>query len=51
MIWENGNNSLRQIGELFGGVDCAAVGEKIRRVCFSHDANAIRKLMTQLLNV
>jgi len=48
MIWENGNNSLREIGEFFGELDYAGVAQRIRRVLFSHDANAARKLMTQI---
>ena len=29
MIWETGNKSLREIGELFGGLDYAAVAQRI----------------------
>jgi putative transposase len=30
MIWETGDKSLREIGELFGGIDYAAVAQRIR---------------------
>jgi hypothetical protein len=31
MVWETGSKSLREIGELFGGLDYAAVAQRIRR--------------------
>lgn len=51
MIWESGNKSLREIGELFGGLDYAAVAQRIRRARSGHHVNAARKLMNQILNV
>ncbi|PYL09485.1 MAG: hypothetical protein DME33_03945 [Verrucomicrobia bacterium] len=51
MIWESGTKSLRKIGELFGGLDYAAVAQRIRRIRLSHDANAARKLKAKMLNV
>ncbi len=44
MIWETGTKSLREIGELFGGLDYAAVAQRIRRTRSSHDSSAARKL-------
>jgi chromosomal replication initiation ATPase DnaA len=51
MIWESGTKSLREIGELFGGLDYAAVAQRIRRTRSSHDATAAKKLMAIILNV
>jgi putative transposase len=51
MIWESGSKSLREIGELFGGLDYAAVAQRIRRIRSSRDANASRKLIAEILNV
>jgi putative transposase len=51
MIWESGAKSLREIGELFGGLDYAAVAQRIRRTRSSHDATAAKKLMAIMLNV
>jgi putative transposase len=51
MIWETGSKSLREIGELFGGLDYAAVAQRIRRIRSSHDAATARKLITQILNI
>jgi len=47
MIWESGTKSLREIGELFGGLDYAAVAQRIRRVRLAHDAGATRKLLQE----
>jgi chromosomal replication initiation ATPase DnaA len=51
MIWEMGDLSLREIGELFGGIDYAAVAQRIRRIRQVHDANATRKLLKEMSNV
>lgn len=51
MIWETGEKSLREIGELFGGLDYAAVGQRIRRIRLAHDAANTRKLLAEMLNV
>ena len=51
MIWETGSKSLREIGELFGGLDYAAVAQRIRRTRSSHDSIAARKLKATMLNV
>src|SRR5206468_2926034 len=42
---------LREIGELFGGLDYAAVAQRIRRTRSSHDSIAARKLKAAMLNV
>ena len=51
MIWETGSKSLREIGELFGGLDYAAVAQRIRRTRSNHNAVAARKLIRTMLNV
>jgi putative transposase len=51
MIWETGSKSLREIGELFGGLDYAAVAQRIRRTRLAHDARTTRKLLEEMLNV
>ena len=51
MIWESGTKSLREIGELFGGLDYVAVAQRIRRTRLTHDENAKRKLLREMLNV
>jgi putative transposase len=51
MIWESGSKSLREIGELFGGLDYAAVAQRIRRTKSSHNAVAARRLIATMLNV
>src|SRR5438105_12897053 len=51
MIWETGTKSLREIGELFGGLDYAAVAQRIRRTRSIHDTAAARKLIGTMLNV
>jgi putative transposase len=51
MIWETGTKSLREIGELFGGLDYAAVAQRIRRARSSCDEATARKLISRILNV
>ncbi len=51
MIWETGGKSLREIGELFGGMDYAAVAQRIRRTRLAYDARGKRKLFREMLNV
>jgi len=51
MIWETGEKSLREIGELFGGLDYAAVAQRIRRTRLAHDAATTRKLLAEMSNV
>ena len=51
MIWETGTKSLREVGELFAGLDYAAVAQRIRRARLRHDDAAIRKLLQDMLNV
>jgi chromosomal replication initiation ATPase DnaA len=45
MIWESGTKSLREIGELFGGLDYAAVAQRIRRTRLAYDAKTKNKLL------
>jgi len=51
MVWETGSKSLREIGELFGGLDYAAVAQRIRRTNSTYDPIAARRLITTMLNV
>jgi REP element-mobilizing transposase RayT len=51
MIWEMGDKSLREIGEMFGGLDYAAVAQRIRRVRLAHNPTATRKLFEEMSNV
>ena len=51
MVWESGRRSLREIGELFGGLDCTAVAQRIRRTRLAHNARIRRKLLKEMLNI
>jgi hypothetical protein len=51
MVWESGTKSLREIGELFGGLDYAAVAQRIRRTRPAYDAKTKNKLLKEMLNV
>lgn len=51
MIWESGTKSLREIGELFGGLDYAAVAQRIRRMRSAHTARARSNLVREMLNI
>jgi putative transposase len=51
MVWESGTKSLREIGEIFGGLDYAAVAQRIRRTRSAHTARARSNLITEMLNV
>jgi hypothetical protein len=42
---------VREIGELFSGLDYAAVAQRIRRARSAHDAQTNRKLLKEILNV
>jgi len=46
-----GNKSLREIGELFGALDYAAVAQQIRQTRSDDDLIAARKLKATMLNV
>ena len=51
MVWETGSKSLREIGELFGGLDYAAVAQRIRRTKATYNPIAAQRLITAMLNV
>jgi len=51
MIWESGTKSLREIGDLFGGLDYAAVAQRIRRIRLAHSARTTSNLLREMLNV
>jgi len=50
-VWETGSKSLREIGELFGGLDYAAVAQRIRRTKSTYNLIAAWRLITAMLNV
>jgi hypothetical protein len=43
--WETGSKSLREIGEFFGGLDNAAVTQRIRRTKSTYNPIAARRLI------
>lgn len=49
LLWENGARSLREIGELFGGLDYAAVGQRIRRLDPAQKRQAARLFRNHML--
>jgi hypothetical protein len=51
MVWETGSKWLREIGELFGGLDYAAIAQRIRRTKSTYNPIAARRLITAILNV
>jgi chromosomal replication initiation ATPase DnaA len=51
LIWETGTKSLREIGEMFGGLDYAAVNQRIRRIRSAHTDNQKRRLLAEMFNV
>jgi putative transposase len=51
LLWETGSKSLREIGELFGGLDYAAVAQRIRRTRLGHPPDAARKFLSAMSNV
>jgi hypothetical protein len=51
MVWETGSKSLREIGELFGGLDDAAVAQRIRRTKSAYNPIAAPRLTIAMLNV
>jgi len=51
MVWETGRKSLREVGELFGGLDYAAVAQRIRRTKSTYNPNSARRLISTMLNV
>jgi YD repeat-containing protein len=51
MVWETGTKSLGEIGELFGGLDYAAVAQRIRRTRLAHNAVTTRNLLAEMSNV
>jgi chromosomal replication initiation ATPase DnaA len=51
IISESCGITLRQIGELFGGIDYAAVAQRIRRTRLAYSDNAARALIVEMSNV
>jgi len=51
MLWEKCGLTLQQIGDIFGGIDYAAVGQRIRRARASYSKEAAKQLMNEMLNV
>ena len=50
MLWEEGSQTLRQIGEMFGGMDYAAVAQRVRRARISHTPKTVETRRRQILN-
>lgn len=50
LVWEHRALRLREIGELFGGLDYAAVAQRIRRVKKANPAR-LKNLVKEMLNV
>jgi hypothetical protein len=50
LVWERGALSLREIGEFFGGVNYAAVAQRIRRVKKANPEK-LQKLLKEMSNV
>jgi putative transposase len=51
-IWQNCDWTLREIGELFGGLDYAAVAQRIRRVKFERrGSKKLQKLLSECQNI
>ena len=51
LVWECCKLSLAEIGRLFGGLDYAAVAQRIRRVQLDFSPAARRQLIAQMSNV
>ena len=51
LIWEAGTKSLGEIGKMFGGLDYAAVTQRIRRIRSIYDTKATKQLFAEMLNV
>ncbi len=51
LIWESGALTLREIGQFFGGLDYAAVAQRIRRTRLAHKPRTRQKLIKEMLNV
>jgi REP element-mobilizing transposase RayT len=51
MIWEISALTLREIGEMFGNLDYAAVAQRIRRIRLSYSLGATNKLLIEMSNV
>lgn len=51
MLWEGGGKTLREVGQLFGGMDYAAVAQRIRRARTAFDDKLAAKLRAQILNI
>jgi hypothetical protein len=47
----SGSGHDGEIGELFGGLDYAAVAQRIRRTRSAHNARGRSKLLKEMLNV
>jgi putative transposase len=51
-IWHNCDRTLREIGELFGGMDYAAVAQRIRRMKFeSRESKKVQKVLAKCQNI
>ena len=51
MLWDRSGLKLREIGERFGGMDYAAIAQRIRRSRQSHKAKERKALLREMSNV
>ena len=51
LIWERCDLSLAGIGKLFGGLDYAAVAQRIRRARLSSSEKKRKQLLHEILNI
>jgi chromosomal replication initiation ATPase DnaA len=51
LLREKGGLSLREIGELFGGIDYAAVSERVRRIVRAQKNQKRLRKTCQILNI
>ena len=50
LIWERCGLSLREIGEFFGGMDYAAVAQRVRRTRLREEEGRLGKRLSTLRN-
>jgi REP element-mobilizing transposase RayT len=51
VIWESCGITLREIGDFFGGLDYAAVAQRIRRARSNYADKAAQRLLTEISNI
>jgi chromosomal replication initiation ATPase DnaA len=51
LAWQNSGLTLREIGSMFGGMDYAAVSQRVRRVQKRAETDSKLKRTLEMLNV